>query len=94
MALLRNMIPDNVSQDSRVKIDLDPKNGFWAQFGLNVRAFDPDKKKLYFKWIRENCQGYVYWVEYELSNSKKVDYVIEFFFKTVADAILFKLAFG
>ena len=92
MALMKNGIPIKLDKDCRVKIDCSASE-MWFKFGIYVPDMTTSQREM-FSWIRENCTGYVYHVEYPLVVKKERRYIMEFFFKTVSDAIMFKMNFS
>lgn len=96
MALMRNTIPANTSSDCRVKFLYDSplsnrntQASYLKRFGLGSLG---DEKLFHelLNYCRATFRGYVYYVEY--ASGKK--WAIEFFFKTPADAMFFKLMWG
>ena len=88
MALMRNTIPENTSSDCRVKF-LYTQAAYLKRFGFGSLG---DEKLFHelLNYCRATFRGYVYYVEY--ASGKK--WAIEFFFKTPADAMFFKLMWG
>lgn len=96
MALMRNTIPEKTSSDCRVKFFYDgpiskrSSHGYILKlFGLNPVEDDKLFNEL-LNYCRATFKGYVYYVEY--ASGRK--WAIEFFFKSPADAMLFKLMWG
>ena len=96
MALMRNTIPANTSSDCRVKFVYDSplstrtsSNTILKMFGIPPHEDDTQYNEL-LNYCRATFKGYVYYVEY--ASGRK--WVIEFFFKTPADAMLFKMMWG
>lgn len=98
MALIRNTIPAKTSLDCRVKLlydsplSLSKRNTqaeFLKMFGLDYLGDDIIFHDL-LNYCRATFKGYVYYVEY--ASGRK--WAIEFFFKTPADAMLFRLMWG
>ena len=94
MALMKYGIPNDVSKDRRVIIKYwDSEWNFLSAFGLTHPKLEPTDIPLkdMYSWIRENCSGYVYNI---IFLDKNEDQLVEFFFKTVADAVMFKMHFS
>jgi hypothetical protein len=92
MALMKWGVPNQTDMGRRVSI---PYTAFdWLiAFGIIHHtvhpSIDADRQSEILDWIRKNCSGYVYNVQYESKNRKF--WIWEFYFKTEADAMYFKM---
>jgi hypothetical protein len=99
MALFKYGIPDGVKKDCRVSLHLThPINQMFLKFGLiapnsntsTARVFTNDDEAEMMTWARQNLKGYVYHIRHQYDRDCD-DFVWELFFKSPADAIMFKL---
>lgn len=88
MALMRNTIPGKTSSDCRVKFVY--KNVIITHGWAGPSYFLGKLFNEMLTYCRDTFRGYVYYVEYVSGKT----WVMEFFFKTPSDAMLFRLMWG
>ena len=96
MALLKNSLPIEIDKYHRVAFEYDPFYlfGLANTFRHPMLDFRKHSEKEILDWIKENCSGYVYHIKYGKTVRRQTSNIWEFFFKTSADAIHFKLKFS